>query len=166
MNQLLLEHLLPEITTILQRYYISATQITLEITENIEIYTVKKVNKTLHSLKEMGFTIALDDFGNGYFSFSDFIQLPIDYIKLDRDFVSSLMKNKKHKSVIQPIISMAHNLGLQVIIEGIEDHAQFTEWSTMGCDIIQGYFISKPISFLELIDSIDLIEQRVLAENK
>lgn len=72
-NQLLLDSLILDLSVILERYAVSAAQITLEITENIEIYTVRKVNEKLHFLKEMGFTIALDDFGNGYFSFSDFI---------------------------------------------------------------------------------------------
>ncbi|WP_066259017.1 putative bifunctional diguanylate cyclase/phosphodiesterase [Neobacillus drentensis] len=163
-NQLLLDSLILDISNILKRYSIPAAQITLEITENIEIYTVKKVNEKLHLLKEMGFTIALDDFGNGYFSFSDFIKLPIDFIKLDRDFVFSLLKNKKHKGVITPIIQMAHNLELKVIIEGIEDHTQFTEWVKLDCDLIQGYFISEPISFEELTESIAEIETRVAGD--
>ena len=160
-NQLLLDSLILNLSNILERYSIAATQITLEITENIEIYTVRRVNEKLHFLKEMGFTIALDDFGNGYFSFSDFIKLPIDFIKLDRDFVFSLLKNKKHKGVITPIIQMAHNLDLKVIIEGIEDQLQFAEWVHLDCDIIQGYFISKSISFEELSASMGEIERRV-----
>jgi EAL domain-containing protein (putative c-di-GMP-specific phosphodiesterase class I) len=121
---------------------------------------VKTINERLNVLKEAGFTIALDDFGNGYFSFSDFIKLPIDYIKLDRNFVFSLWKNKKHKGVVLPIINMAHNLGLQVIIEGIEDQTQFVEWAQLGCDIIQGYFISKPIYFETMMASIAEIEEK------
>ncbi|MEH7307591.1 putative bifunctional diguanylate cyclase/phosphodiesterase [Neobacillus drentensis] len=159
--QLLLDSLIVDISNILNRYSISATQLTLEITENIEIYTVRKVNEKLHLLKEMGFTIALDDFGNGYFSFSDFIKLPIDFIKLDRDFVFSLLKNKKHKGMIRPIIHMAHNLDLQVIIEGIEDPIQFVEWVNLDCDIIQGYFISEPISYEALSVSVAEIEERI-----
>lgn len=162
-NQLLLDSLILDISNILNRHSVSAAQLTLEITENIEIYTIRKVNEKLHLLKEMGFTIALDDFGNGYFSFSDFIKLPIDFIKLDRDFVFSLLKNKKHKGVITPIIQMAHNLDLQVIIEGIEDYSQFVEWVNLDCDIIQGYFISKPISFEELTTSIGDMEKKVAA---
>jgi EAL domain-containing protein (putative c-di-GMP-specific phosphodiesterase class I)/GGDEF domain-containing protein len=163
-NQLLLDSLIPEVSKILERYKVPPTQITLEITENIEIYTTKKFNEKLHSLQEMGFTIALDDFGNGYFSFSDFIKLPLDFIKLDREFVFSLLKNKQHRGVIAPIIQMAHNLGLQVIIEGIEDRAQFNEWLMLDCDIIQGFFIRKPILFEELTDSINKIEVRVGAD--
>jgi diguanylate cyclase (GGDEF)-like protein len=160
-NQLLLDQFLPEISIILKRYTVSATQLTFEITENIEIYYLQKVEEKLHSLKQLGFTIALDDFGNGYFSISDFLELPVDYIKLDRDFVSSLMKNQKHRSVITPIIEIAHNLGLQIIIEGIESYKQFVEWEILQCDIIQGYFISRPISFKQLVNTIDEIEERV-----
>ncbi|MCL6573367.1 MAG: GGDEF domain-containing phosphodiesterase [Bacillus sp. (in: Bacteria)] len=163
-NQLLLDSLIPRVAKILERYKVNATQITLEITENIEIYTTKTVNEKLHSLREMGFTIALDDFGNGYFSFSDLIKLPLDFIKLDREFVFSLLKNKQHRGVISPIIQMAHNLGLQVIIEGIEDKNQFNEWLMLDCDIIQGYFIRKPISFQDLTDSVNEIEESVWAD--
>ncbi|MDQ1144252.1 EAL domain-containing protein (putative c-di-GMP-specific phosphodiesterase class I)/GGDEF domain-containing protein [Bacillus sp. SORGH_AS 510] len=162
-NQLLLPYFLPEITKLIQRYSVPASRITLEITENIEVYTVKKVNDTLRSLKELGFSLALDDFGNGYFSFADFIKLPIDFIKLDRNFVSSLLKNKQHEGVVSPIIQMTHNLGLQVIIEGIEDPIQFSVWANLECDIIQGYFISKPLSDMELTDTIVEIEKRVNA---
>lgn len=150
-NQLLLDNFLAKITSILADWSVQAEQITLEITENIEIYTVKKVKERLVALKEMGFTIALDDFGNGYFSFSDFLLLPIDYLKLDRNFVLSLKKNKKSVDVISPIIQMAHNLGLQVIIEGIEEQEQFLEWKELGCDLIQGYFIGQPLTFEEFL---------------
>ncbi|PLS02086.1 putative bifunctional diguanylate cyclase/phosphodiesterase [Neobacillus cucumis] len=160
-NQLLLDHFLTEISSLLTKYSVRATQFTLEITENIEIYMIKSVNERLYFLRELGFTIALDDFGNGYFSFSDFLKLPIDYIKLDRNFVSSLMKNKKHVGVIAPIIQMAHNLGLQVIIEGIEERDQFLEWEGLGCDLIQGYFISRPIPFEKFFDTLNEIENRV-----
>ncbi|MDR4949518.1 putative bifunctional diguanylate cyclase/phosphodiesterase [Neobacillus cucumis] len=160
-NQLLLDNFLAKITSILADWSVQAEQITLEITENIEIYTVKKVKERLVALKEMGFTIALDDFGNGYFSFSDFLLLPIDYLKLDRNFVLSLKKNKKSVDVISPIIQMAHNLGLQVIIEGIEEQEQFLEWKELGCDLIQGYFIGQPLTFEEFFNSIDEIDRRI-----
>ncbi|WP_040203173.1 putative bifunctional diguanylate cyclase/phosphodiesterase [Neobacillus jeddahensis] len=160
-NQLLLDSLLLRISNLLSQYAVSASQLTLEITENIEVYTVKDVNERLYSLKEMGFTIALDDFGNGYFSISDFLKLPIDYLKLDRNFVFSLLKNKNHVGVISPIIQMAHNLNVQVIIEGIEDAQQYREWKNLNCDIIQGYFISRPLSSVVLTASIAKIEARV-----
>ncbi|MCM2535203.1 bifunctional diguanylate cyclase/phosphodiesterase [Neobacillus pocheonensis] len=160
-NQLLLNGFVQDVSNIVNKYSVPAKSITLEITENIEIYTLKEVENILHSLKNIGFNIALDDFGNGYFSFSNFIALPIDFIKLDRDFVSSLINNKKHKHVISPIITMAHNLGLEVIIEGIEDDYQFFDWRNLGCDIIQGYYISKPISYDQLQKSICDIELKV-----
>ncbi|MEB4870193.1 GGDEF domain-containing phosphodiesterase [Priestia megaterium] len=160
-NQLLLPNLVQDLEKIINKYSIPTTQISLEITEDIQIYTVKEVKEKLHLLKKIGFTIALDDFGNGYFSFSDFIELPIDFIKLDRDFVLSLVKNKKYKDIISSIVVMAHNLGLQVIVEGVEDYNQFQDWYKLNCDIIQGYFISKPKPYTALLGSIKAIELRV-----
>jgi len=75
------------------------------------------------------------------------------------------LKNKQHEGVISPIIQMAHNLGLQAIIEGIEDLTQFRVWKNLGCDIIQGYFISKPLTFEVLNDTIVEIETRVNESN-
>lgn len=160
-NQLLLDNFFQNLLAIIHNYSVSPAKITLEITENIEIYTVKKINHILQLLRAGGFTIALDDFGNGYFSFSSFIHLPIDFIKLDRDFVTSLTKTPKHKHVISFIITMAHNLDLSVVVEGIEEHNQFSDWAQLNCDIVQGYFISKPISHIEFINSIRIIETRV-----
>ncbi|MGG0747274.1 GGDEF domain-containing phosphodiesterase [Priestia megaterium] len=160
-NQLLLSNLVQDLEKIINKYSIAATQISLEITEDIQIYTVKEVKEKLHLLKNIGFTIALDDFGNGYFSFSDFIELPIDFIKLDRDFVLGLVKNKKYKDIISSIVVMAHNLGLKVIVEGVEDYNQFLDWCNLNCDIIQGYFIGKPKSYTALLGSIEAIELRV-----
>ncbi|MGN7241051.1 putative bifunctional diguanylate cyclase/phosphodiesterase [Priestia megaterium] len=159
-NQLLDENFVHDVSKTLKKYNISASQITLEIVEDIEIYSIKRVQQKLNLLKQLDFTISLDDFGKGYFSFSDFINLPIDFIKLDKDFVSSLMENKKNKRIILPIIMMAHNLGLKVIIEGIEDEVQFNDWRNFGCDVAQGYFISKPLSLSKFFKSIEMIEGR------
>ncbi|WP_338704915.1 GGDEF domain-containing phosphodiesterase [Priestia aryabhattai] len=160
-NQLLLKNLIPNLRKAIKKHSVSATNISLEVTEDIQIYTIKEVKEKLHSLKKIGFTIALDDFGNGYFSFSDFIELPLDFVKLDRDFVLSLVKNKKYEGIVSPIIAMIHNLGLEVIVEGIENHNQFLNWLKLDCDIIQGYFISKPKLFSELLNSIEELEVRV-----
>ena len=146
----------------MERHSVSADRITLEVTENIAIYRVKELQQTLKALKDSGFTIALDDFGNGYFSFSNFISLPIDVIKLDRDFVSSLMTNQKHKPVIAAFITMAHHLGLMVIVDGVEDHQQYLDWSELGCDSIQGYFISKPLPHKQILTSIQEMEAKIL----
>lgn len=158
--QLLLDFFEQRITSILQKYSVSANRITLEITEDIEVYSLNQVKQKLQSLKDKCFSIALDDFGNGYFSFISFIHLPIDVIKLDKEFVTSLLTDKKHRPVISSIITMAHHLGLDVVVEGVEDYNQFSDWLDLECDTIQGYFISKPISHSQLLASVDDIENR------
>ncbi|MFG6496253.1 GGDEF domain-containing phosphodiesterase [Fictibacillus sp. UD] len=166
-NQLLLDGFVKKVSQVLLKHKVSANKITLELTEENEIYKdmFKRVSKTLSDLKEKGFTIALDDFGNGYFSFYNFTNLPIDSIKLDRNLVLSLIKNKHHKNVIAPIIMMAHNLKFQVIIEGIEDIDQLEDWRKMKVDVIQGYFISKPVPFSKLQKAINDAEKRLSYKN-
>lgn len=144
-HQLLAKNFISDIKDALVKEDIDPRWITFEITEDVNIYNEKKVIEKIQNLKQIGITIALDDFGNGYFSFADLIELPVDYLKFDREFVLKLIKNNKLKSVIAPIIQMSHNLGHQVVIEGVENEKQFKDWKELNCDIVQGYVISKPL---------------------
>ena len=140
--------------------------ITFEITESINLYNLEVVKVKLLNLKNLGFQVAIDDFGFGYFSFSDLLELPINIVKFDKRFVRSLIDNKKLKHVISPIIEMSHNLGLKVVIEGVERVQDFKEWQELKCDIIQGYFISKPKIVNDLLSTIEKINHDFSSKNK
>ena len=105
----------------------------------------EKVNAVLHEIKSRHVSIALDDFGTGYSSLSYLGQYPIDVLKVDRSFVNEVGVSASHEAIVRAILAMGHSLGMVVVAEGVETtvHAEFLR--DEGCDILQGYLISKPV---------------------
>ena len=117
----------------------------LEITESMTM-DVNYAIKTLRELRQLGVRISIDDFGTGYSSLSYLKKFPINYLKIDKSFVSDIMNDESDANIVGTIISMAHNLGLKVIAEGVEDKEQLRFLQLRNCDFVQGYFFSRPIS--------------------
>jgi EAL domain-containing protein (putative c-di-GMP-specific phosphodiesterase class I) len=105
----------------------------------------EKAAENLSRLKQMGFTIALDDFGTGYSSLACLQKLPIDYVKIDLSFIRQILVSTNDAVMVKTIIDMAHNLGLQVIAEGVEEEAQTRLLEKWGCDIVQGFLFGRPM---------------------
>ncbi|SJT70214.1 Bacteriophytochrome cph2 [Clostridioides difficile] len=103
--------------------------------------------KILNEIKDLGISIALDDFGTGYSSLNYLTKLPIDALKIDRTFVVDLEKNSKNKCIIENIINLSHQLGIEVIAEGVESKQQVDYLKGISCDVVQGYYYSKPEKF-------------------
>ncbi len=123
--------------------------IELEITETT-LMSSEKALTVLRQLRTHGFTVSLDDFGTGYSSLSYLRRFPVDTIKIDRSFISELDYHHSDKTLVKTIIDLGHNLGLKVVAEGVEDSKQLEILKQLGCDLIQGYFISKPMNMNEL----------------
>lgn len=117
-----------------------------EITENALLQNVQQLVGTLNQLREIGSQILIDDFGTGYSGLSYLTKLPVDTVKIDRSFVSSMMKGPKDEAVIASIIEMAGKLNLMTIAEGIETREQALRLRRLGCNFVQGYFFSRPLS--------------------
>ncbi len=117
----------------------------LEITETTMIQDMEMTIQTIQKLKEIGVKIAIDDFGAGFSSLSYLMKLHVDVLKLDKVFVQELT-NQKNASIVHSIVSLAHNLNLHVVAEGIETESQHQILAQYGCDIGQGYFFSKPLT--------------------
>ncbi|HEU0186988.1 MAG TPA: EAL domain-containing protein [Gallionellaceae bacterium] len=115
----------------------------LELTESV-LMRPQEVEETLQACKAMGFKIALDDFGTGYSSLSYLRRMAIDTLKIDRSFVAEMEHNQDDVAIVQTIISMARNLRMNVIAEGVETAAQVELLKQSGCDYCQGYYFSKP----------------------
>lgn len=130
---------------------VPAHAIVLEITEGLLMDATVNVQKQLQACSDAGMEIALDDFGTGYSSLSYLKKFEVDYLKIDRSFVTNLSKDSDDHVVCEAIIAMAHKLGLRVIAEGIETVTQFELLTAAGCDFAQGYLFSKPMDAL-LID--------------
>ena len=112
----------------------------LEVTESVLLRGEDRAIEILGELREAGIRLALDDFGTGYSSLGYLRRLPLDAVKIDRSFVQSIVDNAQDRALVDSIISMAHVLGLDVIIEGVEDEGQWAVLCEMGCEMIQGYF--------------------------
>jgi len=117
----------------------------LEITESMLIEDSQHASQVLQELKAIGFEISLDDFGTGYSSLSRLREMPIDIVKIDRSFVSDVTAATEDVSVTRAIITMAHSLKLRVLAEGVENDGQLGLLAANGCDLIQGYYFSKPV---------------------
>ncbi|MEE4884863.1 EAL domain-containing protein [Pseudomonas alliivorans] len=117
----------------------------LELTESQLLDSVEHIITTFQQLRELGVKLAIDDFGTGYSSLSYLRRFPVDYVKIDRAFISGLGDGTEDAAIIQAIISMAHSLGLKVVAEGVENQSQMEFLREHGCDEVQGYLISRPI---------------------
>ena len=122
----------------------------LEITETIAMEESKDVIQTLHQLKALGVSISIDDFGTEFSSLSRLKDLPVDRIKIDRPFIRGIGGNPKDEAIISVMIHLAKRLGLSVVAEGVETAAQLLFLREQGCDELQGYYCSRPMSAAEL----------------
>ncbi|HXW71793.1 MAG TPA: EAL domain-containing protein [Methylocella sp.] len=117
----------------------------LEITENILMHDIAQVVVQLEQLSALGVSISIDDFGTGFSSLSYVKRLPAHRLKIDQSFVCDVMSDASDRAIIATIVNLAHNLGMDVVAEGIETIDQLECLRSMGCDIAQGYFCGKPM---------------------
>jgi diguanylate cyclase (GGDEF)-like protein/PAS domain S-box-containing protein len=122
----------------------------LEITESTMMVDVTRVASVLDALSATGISLSIDDFGTGYSSLSYLKQLPVDLIKVDRSFVRDVPRDKDDCTIVRAIVTMTHALGLHVVAEGVETEEQLQFLRNEGCDISQGYLISRPVPLDEL----------------
>ncbi len=138
------------IIALIEQAELAPELIELEVTESAVIANPDLAEKILNDLHAAGFRISIDDFGTGYTSLSYLSRLPVSFLKIDRCFIADMLSNERHAVITNSIIELGHNLGMQVIAEGVEDEATCTELKILGCDIIQGYYYSKPLPPQEL----------------
>lgn len=143
---------LASLQDILYRTSLPASCLELELTESILMRNSDAAIETLNTLKRMGITTSIDDFGTGYSSFSYLKDLPVESVKIDRNFVDNVISNRKDAAVCRGIIATASELGMTVVAEGVENREQFELLRGYGCDAFQGYYFSRPMGLDELID--------------
>jgi diguanylate cyclase len=122
-----------------------ARLLTLELTESGLITDPERALRRVDALKAQGIKLSIDDFGTGYSSLSYLTRMPVDELKIDRSFVSSIAGSPEATAVVQAAIEMGHSLGLSVVAEGIEDKATAADLAALGCDVGQGYMYAKPM---------------------
>ncbi len=147
-----------KVIELLNKNEVPPNQLKAEITESFIMNDRESVVTQLKILREAGINIALDDFGTGFSSLSYLQDLPVDILKIDRSFVKDLNESNSEKSIAASIIALANSLGLATVAEGIESYEQLIAINNLGCDLIQGYYYSKPVPAAELPSVVEKIE--------
>jgi diguanylate cyclase (GGDEF)-like protein len=139
------------VASLLDFYDVNPSQIEFEITESISMSNMISTLKILTELKELGVSIAIDDFGTGHSSLAYLKKFPIDILKIDKSFVMDIIEDEEDRVITQTIINMAHSLGMKTVAEGVETQAHVNMLCNMDCDLLQGYFYSRPIAKDEFV---------------
>ena len=140
---------------LLVEFSLTAKNFELELTEQTLVKDMEHTIAMMESLKVIGFSFAIDDFGTGYSSLAYLKKMPVDVIKIDKSFIFGMLENHSDFQIITSTIAMVKNLGLTVVAEGVETQAQLRSLTENDCDIIQGYYYSKPIPEKDLFTMLD-----------
>nr|WP_084063549.1 EAL domain-containing protein [Marinobacter antarcticus] len=144
------EDLVDRIRDALDAEGIPAARLEVELTEEIFIQNIEHNLDQLSRLHDLGVNLAIDDFGVGYSSLAYLKDFPVDLLKIDRSFITDVTERHDDAVIIRAVINLAHNLGLRVVAEGVETQAQLDFLKDQGCNLVQGYLISRPIPAQEL----------------
>jgi diguanylate cyclase (GGDEF)-like protein len=150
------------IAALLASENVASNRLKVEITESTIMADPTRALEVLAQLRSLGLEVAIDDFGTGYSSMAYLKRLPVDELKIDKSFVKNLASDHSDWAIVRSTIELGHNLGLRVVAEGVEDWACWEQLARLGCDIAQGYHMSRPLPLLELEDW--LLESRPLGK--
>jgi diguanylate cyclase (GGDEF)-like protein len=134
-----------EIPRLLARTGVDAERLELEITESMLMLDPARAQATLERLGAIGLSVSVDDFGTGYSSLASLKRLPVDVIKIDKSFVIDMPHDASDAAIVRSTIELAHNLGLKVVAEGVESHEAWLRLKELGCDLAQGFHVSRPL---------------------
>jgi PAS domain S-box-containing protein len=135
-----------QVGKILGETQVDPAAIKLEVTETVTMDNAERTIQVVNGLKSLGVRLSIDDFGTGYSSLSYLRRFPMDTLKIDRSFVQNLSGNPENLEIVRTIVSLARNLGLDVVAEGAETAAEIEHLKGLQCDFCQGYFFSKPVN--------------------
>ncbi len=139
------QELVGQVRRVLEEWRLDPAWLKLELTESVAMEDPEGSMRVFTALKELGVEICIDDFGTGYSSLSYLTRLPIAALKIDRSFIRSMSDHAEDREVVGAVIALGHNLGLQVVAEGVETQDQYDELAAMGCDVVQGYLCGRPV---------------------
>jgi predicted signal transduction protein with EAL and GGDEF domain len=143
----LVERDLPELVSqALATWDMPASRLILEVTETAAMESDAALEDNLRALRQIGVHLSIDDFGTGYSSLARLKILPVDEIKIDVSFVRDMAHSAQDERIVRSVIDLAHNLGISVVAEGVENRETLDQLAAMGCDIAQGYIISPPLN--------------------
>jgi EAL domain-containing protein (putative c-di-GMP-specific phosphodiesterase class I) len=135
-----------QIDAALIRHGVPADRLCLELTESSAMDEPRRAGEVLTRLSGMGVHLSMDDFGTGYSSLNFLSRLPIDQMKIDRSFIQQMYNSPRDRALVQSIIDLGRNLGLEVVAEGVTDPGARRALQEMGCHLAQGYLFTAPVS--------------------
>ncbi len=144
-----------QVAGLLGRWGVPPELLTLEVTETSIMVDPTRTMTVLGLLRDLGVVLSIDDFGTGYSSLAYLKRLEANELKIDRSFVLSMTSNSNDAVIVRSTIELGHNLGLKLVAEGVEDEATWSMLRALGCDVIQGYHLSRPIAAEALDDWVD-----------
>jgi diguanylate cyclase (GGDEF)-like protein len=139
------DRIVGEVEELLERHGLPGRLLQLELTEDSLVCDPESARRVLGRVRDLGVSIAIDDFGTGYSSLAHIKDLPVDELKIDRSFVAGLASGTAEIAIIRSTIQLAHDLGLRVVAEGVEDEPTLDALRTLGCNLAQGYHVSRPL---------------------
>ncbi len=149
----LLDSELPDdVAQLLETWEVDPRLLKLEITENTIMVDPPKALEVLTKLRDIGVGLSIDDFGTGYSSLSYLRKLPVDEIKIDRSFVMNMPQSENDQQIVRSTIDLSRGLGLKVVAEGVETKDIWRDLAELGCDVAQGYYLTRPIPPQELVE--------------
>ncbi|TWP53766.1 bifunctional diguanylate cyclase/phosphodiesterase [Lentzea tibetensis] len=153
-----------QVEAVLARYGRPVETLTLEITESAIIADPQCATEVLGRLRDLGVRLSIDDFGTGYSSIAYLRTMPVHEMKIDRSFTTNMLTDASSNAITRSLLGLAHNLELEVVAEGVEDHETWRVLAALGCDIVQGYCLSKPLPAEEFVAWLDRHESTQDAE--
>ena len=138
--------------SLLAKYDLEPWMLRIEITESAYMDNPAQLVKVLKKLKNAGFTVLMDDFGSGYSSLNILKDLTVDVLKLDMKFIQNFERSSRASIIMESVVQMAHNLGIDTVVEGVETETQVEVLKEIGCNVVQGYYYAKPMSTEECLD--------------
>ena len=149
-----------EVLSALQARGLPPDALVLEVTETSILSDPGRIGEVLAQLREFGIALSLDDFGTGYSSLTHLKSLPVGQVKIDRSFIARMCADATDAAIVQATIQLAHTLGIRVVAEGVEDEQTWEAVRDLGCDLIQGYLLSRPLPAPEVTQQLDAEELR------
>lgn len=151
------------IKSLLNEFDLPASSLTMEVTESAVMGDPENALKALNLLRDMGVALSIDDFGTGYSSMAQLKKMPVDELKIDKAFVLALATNQEDRVMVKTLVSLAQNLGLTTVAEGVEDQATLAFLREVGCTKAQGYYMTKALRADELISWYETFTEQELA---
>jgi EAL domain-containing protein (putative c-di-GMP-specific phosphodiesterase class I) len=140
-----------EVARLLEKWDVAPGRLQLEITEDSIMADPVRARETLTELSAMGVGLSIDDFGTGYSSLAYLRSLPMNEIKIDRSFVMNMDKDENDAVIVRSTIDLGRNLGLDVVAEGVESETIWSQLDALGCDLLQGFYLSRPVPAGDLV---------------